>query len=188
MCTMQRHSKPFWQSLLVPTRWGFYRTLTLPAQEWCIPWPTRCLFFTQWWTEMTLTWNTPNLCTAPPPPVNCWMRSANHANAAARRTNNPSHVAKKIRKRRRMTMMHQQKHLPPLQEISMQEAPLRWPGQMHVEQEKQRMPFQIHMRWAWGDIQTTPHVYGRTGWVCKKWRFWEQMMVHRDKGFWEEGW
>jgi hypothetical protein len=37
-------------------------------------------------------------------------------------------------------------HLPPLQNNSTQEAPSCQPGQMHVEQEIQEIPLQIHLQ------------------------------------------
>ncbi len=34
----------------------------------------------------------------PPLPVNCWRRSANHADVTTTRTSNPSHAANKVKK------------------------------------------------------------------------------------------
>ncbi len=120
--------------------------------------------------------------------VNRRRRSANHADATTTRTSNPSHVANERRKRRRTTRMCPQRTPAPTTKSPMQEAPSHQPRQMHVEQDIQRISFQIHLRQAQGGFQATPQVYGGTGWVRGQRRFGEQMTVHRDGGCWEKGW
>ena len=78
--------------------------------------------------------------------------------------------------------------LPPLQEIPLQEAPWRQPGQVHMEQEIQGISFQIYFQQAQGGFQAMSQVYGGTGRVRRQSGFGERMTVCGDRGCWEKGW